>query len=269
MAEQMLTAEQLSGQLSGRWAGRQIKMFQETDSTNIQCGKLAKEGWPEGTLIIAESQSAGKGRRGRTWVSPAGTGIWMSLLLRPEIPADKASMLTLVAALAVEKGIQKGAGLQSWIKWPNDLVINEKKICGILTEMRSKGSQPEYVVVGIGINANMTEFPEEIRDTATSLYLEKGEQTDRIRIISEIMAAFEEYYQRFLENLDLGQLKEEYDSRLINLGRQVTVLDPAGAYTGICRGIGAEGELIVELPDGKLQAVVSGEVSVRGVYGYV
>ncbi len=269
MAEQMLTEDRIAEQLTGRWAGRTVKVFQETDSTNIQCGKLAQEGWPEGTLVVAESQTAGKGRRGRTWVSPEGTGIWMSLLLRPEIPADKASMLTLVAALAVEKGIQKAAGLESYIKWPNDLVISQKKICGILTEMRSRNNQPEYVIAGIGINANITEFPEEIRNTATSLYLEKGEKADRIRIISEIMAAFEEYYQKFLETLDFRQLKEEYDSRLINLGRQVTVLDPAGAYTGICRGIGMEGELLVQLPDGQEKAVISGEVSVRGVYGYV
>lgn len=135
--------------------------------------------------------------------------------------------------------------------------------------MRSRENQPEYVIVGIGINANMTEFPEEIRETATSLYLEKGEQADRENVIAKIMAAFEIYYKKFLETLDLSLLKEEYDSRLINLGRQVTVLAPSGSYSGICRGIDMEGELLVDLADGQQKRVSSGEVSVRGVYGYV
>lgn len=269
MTEQMLTENKILEKRTGSWAGKPVLVLKETDSTNIQCAKLAAEGWPEGALVAAERQWAGKGRRGRTWVSPSGTGIWMSLLLRPHIPADKASMLTLVAALAVQKGIQEETGLASEIKWPNDLVIGQKKICGILTEMRSRENQPEYVIVGIGINAKMTEFPEEIRETATSLYLEKGEQADRENVIAKIMAAFELYYKKFLETLDLSLLKEEYDSRLINLGRQVTVLAPSGSYSGICRGIDMEGELLVDLADGQQKRVSSGEVSVRGVYGYV
>lgn len=266
---EMLTKEQILEKLTGNWAGKSVLVLEETDSTNIQCANLAAQGWPEGTLVAAERQWAGKGRRGRSWVSPSGTGIWMSLLLRPDIPADKASMLTLVAALAVQKGIQEEAGLVSSIKWPNDLVMGQKKICGILTEMRSRENQPEYVIVGIGVNANMTEFPEEIRETATSLYLEKGEKVDRAKVIANIMLAFEEYYKKFLETLDLSLLKEEYDSRLINLGRQVTVLGPSESYSGICRGIHTEGELLVDPPNGQQKRVISGEVSVRGVYGYV
>ena len=147
MTEQMLTENKILEKRTGSWAGKPVLVLKETDSTNIQCAKLAAEGWPEGALVAAERQWAGKGRRGRTWVSPSGTGIWMSLLLRPHIPADKASMLTLVAALAVQKGIQEETGLASEIKWPNDLVIGQKKICGILTEMRSRENQPEYVIV--------------------------------------------------------------------------------------------------------------------------
>ncbi len=263
-----LTREQILERLTGNW-GKPVRIFEETDSTNIQCADLALKGWPEGTLVTAESQTAGKGRRGRNWESPAGTGIWMSLLLRPQIPAEKASMLTLVAALAVQKGIETETGIHSMIKWPNDLVIGSKKICGILTEMRSREKEPEYVIVGIGINANMTEFPDEIQDRATSLCLETGRKADRAGVIAGIMAAFEEDYKRFLRTCDLSLLKDEYDAGLINKGRQVKVLAPSGTYTGICQGIEKEGGLMVELPDGRKETVVSGEVSVRGVYGYV
>ncbi len=269
MDQKFLIEEAILAEITGSWAGKRIKVFSETDSTNIQCRRLAAEGWPEGTLVVSECQNAGKGRRGRGWVSPAGTGIWMSLLLRPEIPPQKASMLTLVAALAVEKGIRLGTGLDSRIKWPNDLVIGQKKICGILTEMRTQGNVTEHVVVGIGINANIKEFPEEIKESATSLYLVKGEEINRKKVIGCVMAAFEEYWETFLQTLDLRALKEEYDAKLVNLGRQVRVLEPGGEYTGLCRGIGSEGELLVVLPDGEEKTIFSGEVSVRGVYGYV
>lgn len=269
MKHKVLTEEGILTEIKGGWAGKRVRVFFETDSTNIQCRKLAGEGWPEGTLVVSECQNAGKGRRGRAWVSPAGTGIWMSLLLRPELLPQRASMVTLIAALAVEKGICLGTGLDSQIKWPNDLVIGGKKICGILTEMQTRGDTVEYIVVGMGINANIKEFPEEVRDVATSLYQVKGEEADRERIIGCVMAAFEEYWKIFLKSGDLRALKEEYNEKLINLGRQVQVLEPGGEYTGLCRGIGSKGELMVALPDGQVKEVFSGEVSVRGMYGYV
>lgn len=269
MEHKFLTEESILTEIKGSWAGKRIKAFLETDSTNIQCGKLAAEGWPEGTLVVSECQNAGKGRRGRAWVSPAGTGIWMSLLLRPKIPPQKASMITLAAAMAVEKGIRLGTGVSSQIKWPNDLIIGQKKICGILTEMRTQKEKAEYVVVGIGINANIKEFPEELKDSATSLCQVKGEEVDRGKIIGCVLEAFEEYWEIFLKTGDLRTLKGEYNEKLINLGRQVQILEPGGEYTGLCRGIGPEGELLVDLPDGQVKTVFSGEVSVRGVYGYV
>ena len=251
MEHKFLTEENILAEIKGSWAGKRVKVFSETDSTNTQCRKLAAEGWPEGTLVVSEYQRAGKGRRGRAWVSPAGTGIWMSLLLRPELPPQKVSMVTLIAAMAVEKGIRLETGLDSQIKWPNDLVIGQKKICGILTEMQTQKEAAEHVVVGMGINAV------------------KGEETDRERLIGGVMAAFEEYWRIFLETGDLRALKEEYNEKLINRDRQVQILEPEGGYTGLCRGIGPEGELLVVLPDGQVKAVFSGEVSVRGVYGYV
>lgn len=252
-----------------RYMGRHVEVFQETDSTNIQAKRLAEAGVPEGTLVVTESQTAGKGRRGRSWVSPPGTGIWMSLVLKPQIDPAKASQLTLVAALAVAAGIEDACGLKGQIKWPNDIVMSGRKICGILTEMSTDKQAIRYVIVGIGINVNMTEFPEEIARTASSLYLESGRFQDREIVTACILKRMEDYYQRFLDTGDLSGLKREYESRLANLGRQVTVLEPGGQYGGLCRGITEGGELLVEKADGSVAQVMSGEVSVRGIYGYV
>lgn len=266
----VLLAEELESAIHTKWAGHPVICFGETDSTNIQARRLAdEEHAPHGTLVTAEQQNGGKGRRGRTWESPSGVGIWMSLLLRPEIHAVSASMLTLVAALAAKKGIFEATGIQSEIKWPNDLVLNKKKICGILTEMSTELMEIQYVVIGTGINVNIKEFPEEIKETATSLFLETGKTHNRSRIIAEIMKAFEEYYEIFAETEDMSGLMEQYNKSLVNLGREVCVLAPSGEFRGICEGIDDQGSLIVRREDGTVSHVVSGEVSVRGIYGYV
>jgi len=268
--EDLCSAEEEQGEELGcRYMGCRRVIFQETDSTNIQAKRLAGEGMPEGTLVIAENQTAGKGRRGRSWVSPPGAGIWMSLVLRPQIAPADASRLTLVAALATAAGIQDACGIETQIKWPNDLVVGGKKICGILTEMSTEQMRIDHVIVGIGINVNMTDFPEEISQTATSLYVETGKKWDRQVMISCIMRRMEEYYESFLKTADLSDLKQEYESKLANMGRQVTVLDPMGQYDGLCRGITKTGELLVEQADGSVMEVMSGEVSVRGIYGYI
>lgn len=178
-------------------------------------------------------------------------------------------MLTLLAAMAVRKSVSNVTGLECLIKWPNDIVVNGKKICGILTEMSTEEDSIRYVVVGIGINANTPDFPEEIRATATSLALELGHPVHRASIINGVMCAFEEYYGIYRETLDMSRLKEAYNQELVNVEREVKVLAPGGDYTGISHGINDAGELIVELADGSLREVNSGEVSVRGIYGYV
>ena len=171
--------------------------------------------------------------------------------------------------MAGAKAVCQVAGLQALIKWPNDLVINGKKICGILTEMSTEMERIHYIVTGIGINVNQQEFPEEIRDKSTSLWLEGGKRVNRSQLIAAVMEWFETYFEQFLETNDLSNLKEEYEEMLANQNREVLVLDPAGYYKGICRGIDKDGELLVELPDGQIRPVLAGEVSVRGVYGYV
>lgn len=265
----VLSKEEIESGLHTRWAAANIVYFDKTDSTNTQAKILAEAGAPHGTLVVADQQVGGKGRRGRSWVSPAGVSISMSILLRPEIPSASASMLTLVMALAAAEGIRKSTGLEAVIKWPNDLVVNKKKICGILTEMSTELTEIQYVIPGIGINVNQTEIPEELRATGTSLYLEAGRKFNRSRIIAATMESFEKYYDRFIETADMTGLMEEYNARLVNLGNEVCVLAPSGEFRGIAEGISKTGGLIVRLPDGTKTEVISGEVSVRGVYGYV
>lgn len=259
----------LESVLNTRWLGRNLVFLDEVDSTNTQVRRLAEQGAPEGTLVVAEQQNAGKGRRGRGWVGPKGSGVWMSFLLRPDFAPESASMLTLVAAMAVADGIREVSRVDCRIKWPNDIVADGKKLCGILTEMSSEMDGIHYVIVGIGINVGIREFPEEIRETATSLALCTDTVIERAKLVDAVLRGWEHWYEVFLQTMDLSGLKEAYNRQLVNLGREVKVLAPKGSYTGISHGINETGELIVELPDGELRSVLSGEVSVRGIYGYV
>lgn len=248
--------------------------FETIDSTNKKAKELATEGVSHGTLITADVQEAGVGRRGRRWSSEKDAGIYMSMVLRPEVEPDEASMLTLVAALAVERAIEKlyqeqgGCLILPKIKWPNDIVVNKKKICGILTEMSLKGTGIDYVIVGIGINVNNKAFPEDICQIASSLSKESGRDMDREILITEVWKQFAVYYEQFLKERDLSLLKEEYEKALVNKDEKVKVLDPLGEYTGIAKGITNIGELIVDTEAGT-KLVSGGEVSVRGMYGYV
>ena len=262
----VITQAELKSILKTRWIGNRLEYFDETDSTNTRARKLAEEGAPHGTLVIADSQSSGKGRRGRLWTSPRGVGIWMSMLLRPDIAPVHASMLTLIA---VVRGVKESTGLDAMIKWPNDAVLAGRKICGILTEMSTEDETIRYVITGIGINVNIDEFPEEIRDTATSLKLELGKSIKRSPVIRAVAEAFETYYDIFLETCDMSRLKEDYNRELANTGREVLVLDPRGQYEGTALGIDDEGSLLVRKRDGTVAPVISGEVSVRGIYGYI
>lgn len=250
--------------------GRSIVFHKETGSTNLDAKALAEKGEESGVLVVADMQTAGRGRRGHGWVAPAGKNIYMTLMLRPDCIPDKASALTLVMAIAVYEAVcELIPKEQCGIKWPNDVVVNNKKICGILTEMSAEPDCIHYVVTGAGINVNQQDFPPEIRETATSLFLETGKTADRSKLAARVMHYFEPSYALFEKSWDLTYLRDKYNGMLINMDRQVRVLDPKGAYDGVARGINEKGELIVERSDnGEIVCVYAGEVSVRGVYGY-
>lgn len=264
----LLTEESISRRLATEWAGQSILAEDVIDSTNNQAKRLAEEDAPHGLLVIAEQQTQGKGRMGRPWRSPRGSGVWMSLLLRPEIKPVQASGLTLVMAMAVQQALADVAGISCAIKWPNDIVADGRKICGILTEMSADPDRINHIVIGLGINVKDEAFPEEIKDVAASVYQISGKQVCRAELVAAILKRFEQFYEKYIQTGNLRLLKDEYNEKLINRGRMVRVLDPAGEYTATAEGITDEGALIVDR-EGERTEIISGEVSVRGVYGYV
>lgn len=267
--EEVFGQNELESRMDTSWAGHPVTFYETVNSTNLRAKLDAENGAAQGALIVADMQTAGRGRRGRTWSSPAGTNIYFTLILKPEYGADKASMVTLVMALAVAEGIRETCGLEAGIKWPNDIVIGGKKVCGMLTEMSVEQDYIHYVVIGVGINVALQEFPPEIAATATCLEGESGRKVPRAALVADIMKAFEKYYEIFLAHMDFTGLLETYNKLLVNCDREVRVLDPKGEFRGVSRGINNTGELLVELDDGTVTAVYAGEVSVRGIYGYI
>ena len=265
----VLGESEIKSRMETQWVGQRVYFYEEIDSTNTQAKRLAEEDAPSGTLVVSDCQVKGKGRRGRVWTSPKGEAIYMTILLRPQIRPDRASMVTLVMGLSVVQAIRNVLGLETSIKWPNDVVLNRKKLVGILTEMSAQMDYIEYLVIGTGINANMTAFSEELKDKATSLRMEMGRPVNRAALIAESMKCFEKNYEIFEKTQDLSGLMEDYQAVLANLNQPVRVLEPGHEYSGIARGINEKGELLVEREDGPVTAVYSGEVSVRGLYSYV
>ena len=281
--------ETISQAIHTKWAGKTVHFARETDSTNAWIKRLAKEDAQHGTLAVAEFQTAGRGRFDRKWESPEGSSVMMTLLLRPEFEPRYASMLTLVMGLSVAQAVEE-LGYEASIKWPNDVVLSRKKICGILTEMGTNGVKINYVLIGVGINVNTGDFPGELQDKATSLFLESKERRtyDRTQVIALVMKYFERNYEKFVETCDLTLLQEDYQKILANFGQPVRVLDADRSFEGICRGIDRDGELLVECAEEsicqnkaellldktgsegkKIVKVGAGEVSVRGLYSYV
>lgn len=268
MINTLYNAETISNAIQTKWTGHPVHFASEIDSTNLWIKRLVKEGAESGTLAVAEFQSAGRGRLGRTWQTPAGSNIAMSLLLKPNFAPQYASMLTLVMGLSVAQAVSE-MGIDVSIKWPNDVVVSRKKICGILTEMDLNGMEIQDVVIGTGINVNLPEIAEELKESATSLYLETGKTYDRAEIIGRVMGYFEKNYEKFLKTLDFSLMKEDYHRLLANLNQPVRVL-AREPYEGIALGINDQGELLVKKDsDGTITPVNAGEVSVRGLYSYV
>ncbi len=283
----------IAEKLNTKWAGRNLFFIEETGSTNDDAEKLGEQGEPHGTLVVADRQSNGRGSRGRDWETPGGTNIAMSLLVRPDAPPDRISMLTLIMGMSVAEGIEDAmveardvtlskstlfnftgqiiAECRSFpqIKWPNDIVINGKKICGILTELHMNDDNTiRDVVIGVGINVNMMDFPKEIEDIAGSIYSTTGIKLSRSAVVAACMKKFEENYEKYCVNYDLSLLIDQYEARLINKHKLVKVLDPKGEYEAIAHGITTMGALIVSNEEGEEFEINAGEVSVRGLYGY-
>lgn len=257
----ILNEYEIQSKLETEFIGRNIMMFGETDSTNIQAKNNSAK--PDGTVFIAEAQTIGRGRLGRSWDSQKGTGIWHSILLKPDITISDLPKITLVAGLAVCRAI----GLDAKIKWPNDVVIGNKKVCGILTEMSAETDRINYVVCGVGINVNTDSFPAEISEKATSLRIEYGREFERNALIARFLNEFEKLYKSFLKN-GLSEILDEYKKNCVTLGREVRVLSRNDTVCGTAEDIAPDGSVIIRTENGCVK-VNSGEVSIRGMYGYL
>lgn len=244
-----------------------IEHIDVIDSTNLELIRRARVGgMPQ--VLIATEQSAGRGRLGRTWVSKKGEGLYMSFLLRPEISVENAPLISLIMGLAAHEAIKEATGIETELKWPNDLVIDGKKVAGILAASEIRDNKPDFVVIGIGINMFQENFSGEIAATATSLKLAGG-TFSREDLENSIVKSFNRYYDIFIREESFRAFAEEYNSLTVNIKRRVRVIEPDNEYEAESLGVNEEGELMVRLDSGDIRAIRSGEVSVRGVYGYI
>ena len=262
-----LTKSALEAQLAGeRWLSNLI-VLPEVDSTNNYLKTLAANGAPDGTAVLSLRQTAGRGRRGRSFLSEPG-GLYLSVLLRPQEPAQALLHLTALAGLCVCRAVEQTTGMQAGIKWPNDPVLNGKKLCGILTElsMSLETQEPEYVVIGIGVNCNQASFPPEL-DMATSLRIETGGPVDVNAVAAALLRELHRMRGTFLTEKEAWV--RAFSKKCLTVGRDIQILRGGTVQAARATGIGPDAELLVEYPDGTAGAVASGEVSVRGLYGYI
>ena len=244
--------------------GRLLRYHDEIASTNIEAKSIADAGAPEGTVVIAECQTAGRGRLGRRWVSPAGKGLLFSVLLRPSLPMGEAHLLTLVAATAAAQAIETQTGVSPDIKWPNDLFIGDKKVGGILTEVAGEQDEVDWVIVGIGLNVNTeySELPVALRRTATSLKMVTGEPVDRSDLLAAILLSLEAHYRQAATD-GFDETLSAFRARDYLLRRSVSVETREGPVVGKASGIDERGALLVELPHRQMRRFHSGDVSLH------
>ncbi|WZL72786.1 biotin--[acetyl-CoA-carboxylase] ligase [Clostridiaceae bacterium 35-E11] len=266
-----LDAHALEIDVAGNLLGHKVYYFDSVDSTNNMGKKLAAEGASEGTIVIAEEQTGGRGRLGRQWVSPKKTGIWMSIVLRPDIGPAEAPKITQITAAAVTLAIRKLTECEVGIKWPNDIIIQKKKVCGVLTEMSAELNSVNYIIVGIGINVNneSDDFPIEIQDIATSIKNCTGKKVSRKMLVKEILKAFEELYIDFIQTKNIKKSVAVCKKYSVTLGKKVRIIDRTKEITAEAIDLTEDGELMVKNEAGEIQRVLSGEVSVRGIADYI
>lgn len=270
-APNILEKTRISQGLEGQWLGQEIVCLPSIDSTNTEVKRRAMSGGKQGLVITSEEQTAGRGRRGRSFHSPLGTGLYFSFLYRPDCDASALHDLTAWVAVAVAEGIEACCGLAPSIKWTNDLLLNGKKISGILTEisLESESSFVEYVVVGIGINVNHQEgdFPPELGEFTSSIAMETGKTICRNQLCQDILLALNSMFSQLPQ--EKTKYLAAYRQRCITLGKEVQVLRGEARKEGKALDIDEEFRLLVEYPDGTKESLGTGEVSVRGMYGYI
>ena len=244
--------------------GRDIRVFEQTTSTNDVIEKLARDGVREGVVVFAESQTKGRGRLGRKWISPAHKGLWFSILLRPNLRPQQTTQLTIAAATALRRAIHLETGLPAEIKWPNDILINGKKAAGILTELSAELDRVRHVIPGIGIDVNQdaNEFPPELRKIATSLKIERGESVSRAELAAAILRELDDDYTRICAG-KFSDISGEWEEHCGTIGKGVTVQIGDRKIRGRAETLDDEGALILRTEHGQLQRITGGDVTVE------
>jgi BirA family biotin operon repressor/biotin-[acetyl-CoA-carboxylase] ligase len=247
--------------LKARIIGKSIHLFQEVESTNTLAMEMASRGAAEGTVVIAETQTRGRGRVGRKWISPKGN-LYLSVIMRPEIPLNKAPMITLMGAVATATAIRKQCGAHAVIKWPNDILVAGRKVSGLLTEMSAEQDRIRHIVLGIGIDVNMNidELPPEVRQIATTLAVECGRNIDRQPLLRQLVRELDAWYHLFLA--DEKDVLAEWKVLNVTIGNSVVVSGTGETFQGRAKDIDNEGRLIVEIADGTMRTVAAGDVSI-------
>ena len=253
--------EQISKSLTTKWLGRSVHFYPEVDSTNVTAMELAQQDEPEGTVVLADKQLQGRGRGERSWHSPAGVGIYCSIVLRPELSPAKTMLLTLMTAVAIAKAVTRETNLSPCIKWPNDILINDKKVVGILLESKVGASGVEHAIIGFGINVNHTpaDLPQELWSTASSLFIEVGEPVDRRELLVKILTEVEYLYEG-LQRGDAAIILEEWRHFSATLGRHVSILQQGELREGIAVDVTEEGALLVRVEQNSLITVHAGDI---------
>jgi BirA family biotin operon repressor/biotin-[acetyl-CoA-carboxylase] ligase len=256
-----VTENEITIGLQTKKLGKQIIFKESTDSTQKEAHRLAQEQFKEGTVVIAEEQTSGRGRMTRAWHSPKYTGIWMSVILKPSLPPYKAPQFTLITAVAIVEAIQEVSGLQPEIKWPNDILLNGKKITGILTELQANADQILSLIIGIGINVNQKDFPDELKDIATSLAIEKGEPVSRSQLVQAILKKMEHYYEVYIEE-GFAEIKTRWETHAISIGKQIIARTITADIKGKALGITEEGVLQLQDEQGVIHNIYSADIEI-------
>jgi BirA family transcriptional regulator, biotin operon repressor / biotin---[acetyl-CoA-carboxylase] ligase len=256
----LLLPQLIKRELRSKVFGKNIHHYFQVKSTNDVAHELAQDGAVEGTLVLAEEQTAGRGRMGRSWFSEKNSGIYLSLILRPPVRPLDAPAFNLAAAVAVSRAIEQTCGISADIKWPNDVLINEKKCSGVLTEMSTDLDQIKYLVIGIGINVNHSVFPKSLQKQASSLYLEGGRRFSRIELILALLSHFEEIYFEARQKGKEWILKQWTERSSFSDGKKVSVDLGERQFHGTTCGLGKDGTLRVKLPSGQIEEVVAGDI---------
>lgn len=263
-APDVLHGDDLMSRVDGvKVIGRDVRVFDSTTSTNDVVEKLARDGAKEGVVVFAETQTKGRGRLGRQWLSPKGKGLWFSILLRPDLPPQAVTRLTIASATGVARAIRKHTGLAPQIKWPNDILFGEKKVAGILTELSAELDTIKYVVLGIGVDVNLEteDLPVELRKIATSLRIESGQKQNRAELAAQMMRQLDYDYQRILTG-DFDEVADEWVAQCSTIGKQINVETGGHSVHGRAEALDSDGALLVRTTHGRLERIMGGDVTV-------